>query len=67
MIMIWFSQSQDAALTEGRGMCDIFAIGLYHWDILSNIYGLRVKEPERQTATTTWRMVFVARQPRAIL
>ena len=36
-------------------MCGIFAIGPYHWAVLSNIHRQGVEEPERPTMTTTGR------------
>lgn len=72
--MAWFSQLQtrclpkDAATTETKGVCDIFAIGSYHRAVLSNIHRLDGEEPGRPTLTTTRRAtVIVTRQPDAIL
>jgi hypothetical protein len=53
-VAIWY-WPQDAALTEVRDVCGIFAIGLYHRAVLLNIHRPGVKGPERRTITKTER------------
>jgi len=62
IVAIW-NWPQNATVADVRGVCGIFAIGLYHRAMPSNMHRLGVEGPKTPTFATHGRLVLAARKP----